>query len=73
MIAYLGAEACPFTGETFFVQGDIVARYQTYSIAEKITNDKERWTVERLIEEGSKLAPQGERRGGPGELARAAG
>jgi hypothetical protein len=73
MIAYLGAEACPFTGETFFVQGDIVARYQTYSIAEKITNDKERWTVERLIEEGPKLAPQGERRGGPGELARAAG
>lgn len=70
MIAYLGAEACPFTGETFFVQGDIVARYQTYSIAEKITNDGERWTVERLLEEGPKLAPTGERRGGPGELAR---
>ncbi|MCJ7436434.1 MAG: SDR family oxidoreductase [Acidimicrobiia bacterium] len=72
LIAYLGAEACPFTGETFFVQGDTVARYQSYSIAEKITNDKERWTVDRLIEEGPKLAPQGERRGGPGELARAA-
>ena len=72
LIAYLGAEACPFTGETFFVQGDVVARYQSYSIAEKITNNKERWTVERLIEEGPKLAPKGERRGGPGELARAA-
>ncbi len=72
MIAYLGAEACPFTGETFFVQGDIVARYQSYAIAEKITNNQERWTVERLIEEGPKLQPQGERRGGPGELARAA-
>jgi NAD(P)-dependent dehydrogenase (short-subunit alcohol dehydrogenase family) len=72
MIAYLGAEACPFTGETFFVQGDLVARYQSYSIAEKITNNQERWTVERLIEEGPKLQPQGERRGGPGELARAA-
>ena len=70
MIAYLGATECPFTGETFFVQGDIVARYQTYAIAEKISNHGERWTVERLLEEGPKLAPQGERRGGPGELAR---
>jgi NAD(P)-dependent dehydrogenase (short-subunit alcohol dehydrogenase family) len=72
MIAYLGAEACPFTGETFFVQGDVVARYQPFSIAEKISNHGERWTVERLIEEGPKLEPKGERRGGPGELARAA-
>lgn len=72
MIAYLGAQACPFTGETFLVQGDMVARFQSYFVAEKITNNKERWTVERLIEEGPKLAPQGERRGGPAELARAA-
>ncbi len=70
LIAYLGTTVCPFTGETFFVQGDVVARYQSYSIAEKITNDKERWTVAELIAAGPKLAPTGERRGGPAELGR---
>jgi NAD(P)-dependent dehydrogenase (short-subunit alcohol dehydrogenase family) len=73
MIAYLGTSVCPFTGEVFFVQGDIVCRYQPYSIAERITNNGERWTVERLIEEGPKLTPAGDRRGGPGELAHATG
>jgi hypothetical protein len=72
MIAYLGTVDCPFTGEVFFVQGDTVCRYQPYAIAERITNNGHRWTVERLIEEGPKLAPA-ERRGGPGELARAGG
>jgi NAD(P)-dependent dehydrogenase (short-subunit alcohol dehydrogenase family) len=67
MVAYLATQDCPFTGETFYVQGDIVARYQPYVIAEKIKNDGERWTVERLIEEAPKLQPK-ERRGGPGEL-----
>jgi len=72
MIAYLGTADCPFTGETFFVQGDVVARYQPYVLAEIISNHGIRWTVERLIEEGPKLAPGDDRRGGPGELARAA-
>jgi NAD(P)-dependent dehydrogenase (short-subunit alcohol dehydrogenase family) len=70
MIAYLGTADCPFTGETFFVQGDVVARYQPYVLAETISNHGVRWTVERLIEEGPKLAPGDERRGGPGELGR---
>jgi NAD(P)-dependent dehydrogenase (short-subunit alcohol dehydrogenase family) len=73
MIAYLATSVCPFTGEVFYVQGDIVCRYQPFSIAERITNNGERWTVERLIEEGPKLSPAGDRRGGPGELARATG
>jgi NAD(P)-dependent dehydrogenase (short-subunit alcohol dehydrogenase family) len=72
MIAYLGTADCPFTGEVFFVQGDTVCRYQPYVIAERITNNGHRWTVDRLIEEGPKLAPS-ERRGGPSELARATG
>jgi NAD(P)-dependent dehydrogenase (short-subunit alcohol dehydrogenase family) len=72
MIAYLGTVDCPFTGEVFFVHGDTVCRYQPYVIAERIANNGHRWTVERLIEEGPKLAPV-ERRGGPGELARATG
>ncbi len=70
MIAYLGTADCPFTGETFFVQGDIVARYQPYSLAETISNHGLRWTVQRLIENGPKLAPGDDRRGGPGELGR---
>jgi hypothetical protein len=73
MIAYLGTSVCPFTGEVFFVQGDIVCRYQPHSIAERIMNNGERWTVERLIKEGPKLTSAGDRRGGPGELARATG
>jgi len=70
MIAYLGTADCPFTGETFFVQGDVVARYQPYILAEVISNNGIRWTVDRLIEEAPKLAPGDDRRGGPGELAR---
>ena len=70
MIAYLATTDCPFTGETFFVQGDVVARYQPYVLAEMITNKSDRWTVERLIEEGPKLSPSDDRRGGPSELAR---
>lgn len=70
MIAYLGTADCPFTGETFFVQGDVVARYQPYALAEAISNRGERWTVERLVEEGPKLTPGDDRRGGPSELGR---
>jgi len=70
MIAYLATTDCPFTGETFFVQGDVVARYQPYVLVEQISNHGERWTVERLIEEGPKLSPGDDRRGGPGELGR---
>jgi len=70
MIAYLATADCPFTGETFFVQGDVVARYQPYVLAEMITNNSERWTVEQLIEEGPKLSAGDDRRGGPSELAR---
>jgi NAD(P)-dependent dehydrogenase (short-subunit alcohol dehydrogenase family) len=70
MIAYLGTADCPFTGETFLVQGDTVARYQPYILAETISNRGRRWTVPRLIEEGPKLAAGEDRRGGPSELGR---
>jgi NAD(P)-dependent dehydrogenase (short-subunit alcohol dehydrogenase family) len=70
MIAYLGTADCPFTGETFLVQGDTVARYQPYIIAETISNRGRRWTVPRLIEEGPKLTAGEDRRGGPSELGR---
>jgi len=69
MIAYLATTDCPFTGETFFVQGDLVARYQPYILAETISNRGERWTVERLIGEGPSVSAGDDRRGGPSELA----
>jgi NAD(P)-dependent dehydrogenase (short-subunit alcohol dehydrogenase family) len=70
MIAYLATTDCPFTGETFFVQGDLVARYQPYILAETVTNHGQRWTVPRLVEEAPKLMPGDDRRGGPSELGR---
>ncbi len=70
-VAYLATADCPFTGETFFVYGDVVARYQSHSIAERINAGGERWTVARLVEEAPKLEPAGERRGGPNEFAHA--
>ena len=73
MVAYLSTADCPFTGETFFVEGDVVARYQPHVIAEKIKNDGERWTVEQLATAAQGLRPKGKRRGGPGEIAIAAG
>jgi hypothetical protein len=50
------------------VEGDIVARYQSYVIAEKISNDGERWSVEQLSKAAPGLEPK-ERRGGPRELS----
>ncbi len=72
MVAYLSTADCPFTGDTFFVEGDVVARFQPYVVAERITNDGERWSVEQLAKAASALQPK-ERRGGPGEIAIAAG
>ncbi len=60
---------CPFTGETFLVQGGHVQRVQTWTLAEKIDKD-DRWTVAELarrageltsripLEEGGMGAPQ---------------
>ncbi len=72
MVAYLSTADCPFTGDTFFVEGDVVARYQPFVIAERITNNGERWSVDQLKKAAPKLQPK-ERRGGPSEIAIAAG
>ena len=52
MVAYLATADCPFTGEAFLVQGDTVQRFQPWKLAEKITNNEERWTVAQLQEIG---------------------
>jgi NAD(P)-dependent dehydrogenase (short-subunit alcohol dehydrogenase family) len=73
MVAYLATVDCPFTGELFLVQGDTVARYQPYILAETISNHGQRWTVPRLVAEGPKLTAGEDRRGGPSELGRVGG
>jgi NAD(P)-dependent dehydrogenase (short-subunit alcohol dehydrogenase family) len=67
MVAYLCTAECPFTGETFFVEGDVVARYQPYIIDQQVSNNGERWSLEQLAEATPQLQPS-TRRGGPREL-----
>ena len=43
-VAYLATADCPFTGETFIVQGGVVQRVKSWSTAEKIDKG-DRWTV----------------------------
>ena len=49
-VAYLATADCPFTGETFLVQGGTVQRVQSWTTAEKIEKD-DRWTVDELAAE----------------------
>ena len=54
-VAYLATADCPFTGETFIVQGGSVQRVQSWSGAEKIEKN-DRWTIAELAAEASLLA-----------------
>ena len=46
---------CPFTGETFFVQGGVVKRVQSWEMAETVERN-ETWTVEALGEALTRVA-----------------
>ena len=46
-VAYLATADCPFSGETFLVQGGVVQRVKSWSTAEKIDKG-DRWTVAEL-------------------------
>ncbi len=59
LVAYLATADCPFTGETFFVQGGQVRKFQSWKMAEGVEQD-ERWTVAGLQRELSKLASPAE-------------
>jgi NAD(P)-dependent dehydrogenase (short-subunit alcohol dehydrogenase family) len=47
MVAYLSTADCPFNGETFYVQGGLVQRVQSWLLAESIERS-DRWTVAEL-------------------------
>jgi NAD(P)-dependent dehydrogenase (short-subunit alcohol dehydrogenase family) len=53
LVAYLATAACPFNGETFFVQGGSVRIVKTWEFGEGVEKS-ERWTVGGL---GEALAP----------------
>lgn len=53
-VAYLATADCPFSGETFMVQGGNVTRVQSWTPAQKIDRN-DRWTVAELVGEASKL------------------
>ena len=59
-VAYLSTPDCPFTGETFFVQGGKVQRAQSWKFAEEI-DKPDRWTVAELRAEGARLAAKSTR------------
>jgi NAD(P)-dependent dehydrogenase (short-subunit alcohol dehydrogenase family) len=54
-VAYLATEDCPFTGETFLVQGGVVQRFEPWSLSEKIDKG-DRWTVSELVAEAPTLS-----------------
>src|SRR5689334_1910074 len=45
MVAYLATADCPFNGETFYVYGATVQRFQSWTLVEKIDAGEQRWTV----------------------------
>ena len=53
-VAYLATADCPFTGETFLVQGGVVQRAKSWSTAEKIDKG-DRWTVAELAARAGEL------------------
>ena len=59
LVAYLATADCPFTGETFFVQGGQVKKFQSWKMGEGVERD-ERWTVAGLQSELTKLATPAE-------------
>jgi NAD(P)-dependent dehydrogenase (short-subunit alcohol dehydrogenase family) len=56
LVAYLSTADCPFTGETFFVQGGVVKRVRSWTMDETVERT-EKWTVDDLGEALAPLAP----------------
>jgi NAD(P)-dependent dehydrogenase (short-subunit alcohol dehydrogenase family) len=55
LVAYLSTAECVFTGETFFVQGGVVKRVESWAMAETVEQN-EIWTVDALAEALAPLA-----------------
>lgn len=49
LVAYLSSSACAFTGETFFVQGGVVKRVESWAMAETVEQNGT-WSVDDLAQ-----------------------
>jgi NAD(P)-dependent dehydrogenase (short-subunit alcohol dehydrogenase family) len=56
LVAYLSTADCPFTGETFFVQGGVVKRVQSWTMAETVEQSAT-WTVAELADAMRSMLP----------------
>ena len=59
LVAYLSTEACPFTGETFFVQGGTVTKVDSWAFGSRVEQN-DRWTVAGLAEALAPMATTGD-------------
>lgn len=48
IVAYLANAACPFTGETFYVQGGTVRRLESWNLTGQSIERPVRWSVDDL-------------------------
>ena len=55
LVAYLSSADCAFTGETFFVQGGNVTKFDSWALGAKVEQN-DRWTVAGLAEALAPLA-----------------
>jgi NAD(P)-dependent dehydrogenase (short-subunit alcohol dehydrogenase family) len=55
LVAYLSTAECPFTGETFFVQGGNVTKFESWALGQKVEQN-DRWTVAGLADALASLA-----------------
>ncbi|MEM8619327.1 MAG: SDR family oxidoreductase [Actinomycetota bacterium] len=55
LVAYLSTAECPFSGETFFVQGGVIKRVRTWEMAETV-EQSEIWDVAGLADALGPLA-----------------
>lgn len=60
LVAYLSTADCPFSGETFFVQGGVVKRVRSWSMAETVERPA-MWTVSELATELAPIAAANDR------------
>jgi hypothetical protein len=59
LVAYLSTEECPFTGETFFVQGGTVTKVDSWAFGPRVEQN-DRWTVAGLSEALAPMATTGD-------------
>jgi NAD(P)-dependent dehydrogenase (short-subunit alcohol dehydrogenase family) len=57
LVAYLATAGCPFTGETFYVQGGTVKLMDPWRIGDGV-EQPERWTVDGLRDALAKFVPE---------------